>query len=254
MAEQEQHETAGAVAVHEGGAVSEAQRMLMMIHDAATNPAVDAQKMVTLADLAIKLQDREREAEFRRAKVAALLETAKLRISKKGAILNKVGGIQSRYSKFEDLHRAVTPIFAQQNMVVSFEVGQAGNQITVRPVLTHANGYEEKGDAMPLSIDTTGSKNATQGAGSAASYGKRHTLKALANIIEEGEDDDGQGTAPLGRALNDAEELLVSDGNAAAKKGGVVYTEWFRGLPPAERGWLVVSGRHEQMKQTAGLD
>lgn len=245
--------TGTAVAAYADG--SEAQRMLAMIHDAATNPEVDAQKMVTLADLAIKLQDRERETEFRRAKVAVLLETAKLRISKKGAILNKTGGVQSRYSKFEDIHRVVTPMLAAQHMAISFEIGQAGNQITVRPVLTHANGYEEKGEAMPLQIDTTGSKNATQGAGSAASYGKRHSIKAALNIIEGDEDDDGQSAGPgRGQVLNEHEELLVADGNAAARKGADAYAEWFKGLQASERGWLVVSGRHDQLKQAAGIE
>jgi hypothetical protein len=234
-------------------APSEAGKMLAMIHDAATNPNVDAQKMVTLADLAIKLQDRERENAFRRAKVAALFETSQLRITKRGAILNKAGGIQSRYSKFEDIHRVVTPIFARHQLAVSFKVGQAGNMVTVRPVLTHANGYQEEGDAMPLAIDTTGSKNATQGAGSAASYGKRHTLKALANIIEDNEDDDGQGAGGAKAGLQPHEQELVDEANDAARRGSTAYETFFQGRTPAERGWLVYSGRHEQLKQAATI-
>jgi hypothetical protein len=253
-----EEQSSGALALQEAGrnlqeaGPSQAKQMLAMIQDAATNPEVDAQKMVTLADLAIKLQDRERETEFRRAKVAALFETAQLRISKRGAILNKNGGVQSRYSKFEDIHRVVTPIFASHQLAVSFKVGQAGSLVTVRPVLTHANGYQEEGDAMPLAIDTTGSKNATQGAGSAASYGKRHTLKALANIIEEGEDDDGQATGPGGLKLSPQEQRLAESAERQAKAGVDNYAAWFQALSPAERGWLVYSGRHDQMKQLAG--
>lgn len=234
---------------------SEAQRMLAMIHRAATDPAVDPGKMTALADLAIKLQDRERENEFRRAKVAALLETSQLRITKRGAILNKNGGVQSRYSKYEDLHRAVSPIFAAHRLAVSFKVGQASNQVTVRPVLTHANGYQEEGDAMPLSVDTTGSKNATQGAGSAVSYGKRHTLKALANVIEEGEDDDGQaaGGTPGRAAMTEAQRTLVDEANDAARRGSQAYLNWFQGRTPAEKGWLVYEGKHEELKQAAEM-
>lgn len=240
------------VAVHQGGG-TESGNMLALIVQGAHDPTVDAQKMVTLADLAIKLQDRERETEFRQAKVAALLEMPT--IGRKGQILNKNGGVQSRYSKFEDIMRVVKPILARYRLVISFEVGQAGNQVTVRPVLTHANGYEEKGDTMPLQIDTTGSKNSTQGAGSAASYGKRHAAKAALNIVEVDEDDDGQAAGGAkGRELNEQEERLVSDGNAAAKKGGDRYTEWFRDeITAAERGWLVTSGKHAEMKQAAGL-
>lgn len=230
---------------------SESGRMLAMIHSAATDPNVDAQKMVTLADLAIKLQDREREQEFRKAKVAALLECSQLKITKNGAITNKAGGIQSRYSRYEDIHRVVTPIFARHSLAISFDVGQAGNQITVRPVLTHANGFQEKGDAMPLAIDTTGSKNATQGAGSAASYGKRHTLKALANLVEDREDDDGQGAGPGGPPLTDREKRLIEAGQKQAGSGTENYQLWFQSLSPAERGWLVYSGRHDGFKDDA---
>lgn len=230
---------------------SESDRMLAMIHDAATNPDVDAQKMVTLADLAIKLQDRERENEFRRAKVAALLETSQLRISRRGAILNGKGAVQSRYARFEDIHALVVPIFARHNLAVSFEVGQAGPQVTVRPVLTHANGYQEKGDAMPLAIDTTGSKNATQGAGSASSYGKRHTLKALANIVEDREDDDGQAAGGGGRKLTQQQEQLLNVARQAAGNGTDSYAAWFAGCSGAERGWLVYEGHHDQLKAEA---
>jgi len=235
-------------------APSEAQRMLAMIHDAATNPDVDAQKMVTLADLAIKLQDRERETEFRRAKVAALLEMPS--IGRRGEIKNNAGKVQSRYSKFEDIHKAVVPILARHKLVINFEVGQHGNQITVRPVLTHANGYEEKGDAMPLTIDTTGSKNATQGAGSAASYGKRHSIKAALNIVEVDEDDDGRaaggGSADPRDRWTPAQRELVEDGMAAAARGLESYSTWYQSRTPAERGWLVFEGQHDELKKMAG--
>jgi hypothetical protein len=233
-------------------ATADSARMLEMIYRAATDPTVDPQKMTSLADLAIKLQDREREDEFRRAKVAALMECADLRISKRGAILNKNGGVQSRYSKFEDIHRVVTPLFARHGLAISFEVGQAGSLVTVRPILTHVNGYQERGDAMPLAIDTTGSKNATQGAGSAASYGKRHTLKALANLIEEGEDDDGQKAGGGGPQLAPHEKRLADAAAKQAESGAENYAGWFSTLTPAERGWLVYSGRHEALKAQAG--
>jgi hypothetical protein len=135
-----------------GGAVapaapSRSAEMLAMIRDLATNPEVDAGKMTALTDLAIKLQDREREAEYRRDKVEALLQMPT--ISKAGKILNKTGQVQSRYARFEDLHKAVTPILAAFNMVISFRIGQLGNRVSVTPVLTHRNGYEEVGEAMP---------------------------------------------------------------------------------------------------------
>jgi hypothetical protein len=46
---------------------------------------------------------------------------------------------------------------------------------------------------MTLKADTSGSKNATQGAGSTTSYAKRYLLCSIFNIITEGQDNDGHG-------------------------------------------------------------
>jgi ERF superfamily len=236
-----------AVAKADGQAAS----MLSSVVSAARDPSVDADKMVTMANLAMQLQDRERESEFNRAKMAAIMEMPA--ITKRGAITNKAGGVQSRYSKFEDIHRAVMPILRKHGLAISFNVGNQGGMVTVQPILSHVSGFTEKGEAMALPIDTTGSKNGTQGAGSAASYGKRHTIKAMLNIIEAGEDDDGQsaGGGPLDRLTPQERELLAL-GNAAAQQGAQTYAEWFGLLSAAEKGWLVYTGRHEELKQASG--
>ncbi|MDZ7824483.1 MAG: ERF family protein [Ahrensia sp.] len=229
----------------------QAALMLASVISASRDPSVDCNKMVAMANLAMQLQDRERESAFNQAKMAAIMEMPA--ISKRGSILNKSGGVQSRYSKYEDIHKAVMPILHKHGLAISFNVGNAGQMVTVQPILSHASGYTEKGEAMALPIDTTGSKNGTQGAGSAASYGKRHTIKAMLNIIEAGEDDDGQraGGSPLDR-LNTQERELVALGNAAAQKGAQAYAEWFGSLSPAERGWLAYNGRHDELKQASG--
>jgi hypothetical protein len=209
-----------------GGAVapaapSRSAEMLAMIRDLATNPEVDAGKMTALTDLAIKLQDREREAEYRRDKVEALL------------------------------HKAVTPILAAFNMVISFRIGQLGNRVSVTPVLTHRNGYEEVGEAMPLDIDTTGSKNATQGAGSASQYGKRYALVGMLNIRIEGIDDDGVGAGGgESEEMTEQQQTLVAEAEIAAGSGD--YDEWFSGRSAPERGWLVKSGRHASFRGEKG--
>jgi hypothetical protein len=238
----------------QGGALAspadQSSALLADIMRAARDPSVDANKMVTMADLAMKLQDRERERQFNQAKLAAIMEMPT--ISKRGAILNKSGGTQSRYSKFEDIHRAVMPILRKHGLVISFNVGNQGQMVTVQPILSHVNGFTEHGEAMALPIDTTGSKNGTQGAGSAASYGKRHTMKAMLNIIEDGEDNDGQGAGnPLSRLTPDQQDL-IRQGNEAAQRGLAAYEDWFKSLPTPERGWLVYEGKHAEMKQAAG--
>lgn len=239
-----------------GNAAADPIQMLQLIYQAARDPTVDPEKMKTLATLARELKADAKEEEFRSAKVAALLECAQLRIGKRGQILNK-GVLQSRYSRFEDIHKVVTPILAKHHLAASFEVGQSGQQITVRPILTHANGYQERGEAMPLNIDTTGAKNATQGAGSAASYGKRHTLKAMLNLIEDGEDDDGQSAGRIPSIpLTQAQSALLDEGVSAARNGPDSYQAWFNGLSTPRKGWLVEIGKHDEFKSVAlkGVD
>lgn len=230
--------------------------VLAMVLEAARDPTIDAAKVETMANLAMRMQDRELEAEFNRAKIAALMEMPS--IAKNGAILNKQGGIQSRYSKWEDIHRIVKPILDRNGLALSFNVGNvvaAGTiMVTVQPILQHRNGFKEIGAEMALPIDTTGSKNGTQGAGSAASYGKRHTGKAMLNIVEHNEDDDGQaaGNGPARRPLTEVQEILIADGNMAARKGAAAYEQWFRERTPAERGWLAMEGYHDELKLAAG--
>lgn len=241
----------------QGGALPALQGIFVAALEAAKNPEIDANKMALLVNLATSQQDREAERRFRMSKQRALLEMPS--INKRGAILNKNGGVQSRYSKFEDMHRIVKPILAKHGLTISFNVNHAGQNVTVQPILAYADdevAFEERGGEMVLAVDTTGSKNATQGAGSAASYGKRHSMKAMLNIVEGDEDDDGQGAAP---ALPHDKQTLVDAARAAAKDGTQGYQEFFAALDKDSRGFLsyavAENGKayHEQNKEAAAL-
>lgn len=216
------------------------QNALALIYAAATNKDVDPEKMRTLADLHIQMQDREAERRFRKAKHQALMEMPS--ITKKGAIINhKTNAVQSRYSKWEDIHKAIKPILDRHNLILSFNIGHEGQMVTVQPILSYSDGelaFEERGGEMVLAIDTTGSKNATQGAGSAASYGKRHSAKAMLNIIEESEDDDGRGGVTGYDALSPEHQALIDEARIKAGDGITAYEEYFKGLQPEQRGFL----------------
>lgn len=236
----------------------QAMQLLRDIVQASRDPAVDAGKTTALANLAMSMQDREAERRFRMAKHRALQEMPS--ISKNGAILNKNGGVQSRYSKFEDMHRVVKPILAANNLIISFNIDHEGQMVTVQPILAYSDGelaYEERGGNMVLAIDTTGSKNATQGAGSSASYGKRHSMKAMLNIVEEGEDTDGRAGAAGYDALPQERKDLIDAARSAALEGGSRYLEYFKALPREDSGFLafnVTEGGdtwHEQNKRNA---
>lgn len=245
-------------AVVQSEAQSQVERMFEMVISAATNPDVDPAKMAALVDLQVKMMDYQKQEQFNRDKVAALLDMPS--ISKRGEIIipakeGRPARKQGNYAKWEDLHSAVTPILGRNNLVMSFNIGSQGQQIAVQPILSHRNGYVEKGEFMPVPLDTSGSKNNTQAAGSAASYAKRYAATAMLNLKTVNEDDDGQAAGGTARDpsafLTDAEAQLAASGEKTAKQGPIAYQEWFSVLSTTEKGWLVMSGRHERFKNIA---
>jgi hypothetical protein len=97
---------------------------------------------------------------------------------------------------------------------------------------------------MALPLDTSGGKNNTQGAGSAASYGKRHTTTAMLGLRLEDTDDDGWLTATADEPLNDQQARRVEEAEARWKDGPEIYETWFGKLEPKDRAWLIQTGRH----------
>jgi hypothetical protein len=201
---------------------------LAAILDAAKDATVDATKVETMANLAVKLQDREREMEFNRSLVAAQLEMPV--ISKDGEIIinDKQGNFvrkQGKFARYEDIDRVIRPILARHGLALRFEIGNAAESaVTVRPILTHANGYTERGEAMKLPADTSGSKNSTQAVGSATQYGKRYAACAMLNIVTEGVDDDGRGGVLVSLPF-EREQLVLEEAKAAHEAG--TYLHWF---------------------------
>ncbi len=235
----------------EGGAIAlnGAASVLAMVLDAARDPNIDAAKVETMANLAMKLQDREQQAEFNKALNAAIMEMPVITKDGKIVIADKGGDtrkdrIQGRFAKFEDIDRVVRPILQRHNLAIRFEAGEKDQAVTVRPIISHTNGYTERGEAMRLPLDSSGGKNNTQGSGSSVTYGKRYTMCAALNIVTEGLDDDGRGgldtvSVPFER------QLVVQDDAAKAQEEGR-YQEWFNTQSPKDRAWLIQTGEHEK--------
>jgi ribosomal protein L12E/L44/L45/RPP1/RPP2 len=239
------------IATHDGrrdmatASVDSARGMLAMIAEAARDPSVDANKMVTLAKLATDMQDRERQAEFNRDKIEAIRNMPA--IYKRGHNTH----MGNRYAKFEDLHRAVMPVLSRHHLTLDFRIGSEGRDITVQPVLRHDNGYIEEGGVMKGPPDDVNKgRTAIQAVGSASSYLKRYAIKAILNIIEDGEDDDGQG-GRVDRQLNDRQIAMTNDAQAAKDEGR--YDAFFKALSPKDRAWMISTGRHALLGGAAAL-
>ena len=208
----------------------------------AKDPTVDAAKVETLTNLAIRLQDRELRAEFNRDKIAAIREMP--------AIYKRGKSDKHRYAKFEDLHRACMPVLARHALTLDFRVGNDGPAIIVQPILRHDNGHVEEGGVMKGLPDKGPGRSDIQAVGSATSYLKRHSMKAMLNIIEDDEDNDGVGFRP-DEQKNDRQERLILDAEAAAMTGD--YQAFYDGLTAKDRSYLIRTGTHTRITGAPAL-
>ena len=223
----------GAVARQSSTTSIPMDQQLAMMQQALTDPNVDPGKAREMFTLMREMQQDARQAEFNRAKIAAI--RAMPAIYKRGQSNNH------RYAKFEDLHRAVMPVLAAHLLTLDFRIGSEGNNITVQPLLRHDNGFVEEGGIMKGPPDTGGSKTAIQAVAAAASYLKRHSMKAMLNIIEDGEDNDGAALRPGGQ-LNDRQQGLLVDAQEQADAG--TYMAWFARQNAKDKAVLIGSGTH----------
>lgn len=240
-----------AVAVREE---RQSPNFLAAILAAAKDPTVDAEKVKSLAELAVSLQDRERETEFNQDLNAAIMEMPV--ITKDGRIVIRKPGEaereQGRFARLEDIDRVCRPIAARHNLAYSWDVGDSGSGPVVAIILTHANGYQVQSTGMKMPLDTSGGKNNVQGAGSAVTYGKRYTLCARFNIQTEGADDDGNlGRGTVVNLTHERAATVLAEAEAAHEAG--TYLEFFSRQSPKDRGWLISSGNHVRFGGQAAL-
>lgn len=228
--------------------------MLDKMMTLAKDPAVDASKFETIARVVKETREDAQKQQFYQAKASAMLDMpvidkrGKIVIADKNDPTNRAKDrVQGTYAKWPDLQRALVPVLASYDLVLSHDVGHEGTIVTVTPILQHRNGYVERGEPMALPLDTSGGKNNTQGAGSAASYGKRHTSVAMLGLRIEDTDDDGWLTATADEPLNDQQQRRVEEAEARWKDGPEVYEQWFGRLEPKDRAWLIQTGRHAEI-------
>lgn len=221
----------------EGGSLSDDRARFALLREALTNPDVMPEKAVAMADLMFRIEDRQREARFIEAKVAAISEMP--RIGKDGQ--NSHTG--TRYAKWESMQPVITPILTRHGLVLNFEINDQNGKIAVTPILS-GHGWIERGGAMVLPSDQGKGRNDVQAVASSASYGKRHSAMAILNLVQGGIIEDDDGNAGGGTALDAYQQLdarhrkLIDEGRAKAAEGMPIYEEWFKALDPGDRGFL----------------
>lgn len=161
-----------------------------LVERLALNRDVDVDKLAKIIELHERVLDRKAEEAFNQDFLA--MQPDMPEIDERGQILNRNGEVQSRYALFEDIQKTIKPILIRHGFALSFrtEWPDTTHAKTVG-ILTHHQGHSRTSEFLSAA-DTSGSKNAVQGLGSATSYGRRYTTIDLLNITTRGKDDDGK--------------------------------------------------------------
>lgn len=137
-------------------------------------------------------EDRQAEREFGIAKVSLAMQLPT--IPKRHMIEFIDKNNQKRetpYADRSDIESVLDPICRAHGFSKEYSTdtidGKACQVLTVR----HVAGHKEIFRSPYMPLDTTGSKNNNQAAGSTAEYGKRYALVGAFNIIGVDKDDDG---------------------------------------------------------------
>jgi hypothetical protein len=191
--------------------------ILNIIERAAFDKTVDADKVAKLLEMG-----RQHEADLaKRAYTKAMLKVklelpiidrrGLIEIHEKGKPKTKENLTQSTaFARWEDIDAAITPILNKHGFALMFRTGNGpapDYRVIVTGVLMHEDGHSEE-SSMALPLDTSGSKNNVQAAGSSTSYGKRYVTTALLNIRTKGEDDDGTEGGNPGKITQDQRDTI----------------------------------------------
>lgn len=200
--------------------------LLTVITAAVANPDLDVEKMKALLDMHMQITAEQRRIAFMEA--MARLATKLPEIDQNGRVKfdGKEGkqGQDRKYARLEDIDRAIRPLLSEEGFSLSFDTGEGqGGKIRVSCKLSHSAGHSET-KQLDLPHDPSGSKNGVQAVGSTVSYGRRMLVKMFFNLMEKGEDTDGESLQPItAEQAKDIEALISEVG--ADKKRFLAYME-----------------------------
>jgi len=163
--------------------------MIARIAELAADPSVDPDRIEKLLNIQITMM--ERDAKIKYDQALADLQQEMPRITARGEIKNKNGDVTSRYMKYEDIDTVIRPLLQKYGFSLQHDRKDQDGKMVITSILKHRSGHQDS-VSIPLPYDQTNAlKSALQAAASTASFGKRHNVCSLLNIVAEGEDDDG---------------------------------------------------------------
>ena len=225
---------AGEAAIQAPAGAQPSDPILLMIANAARDPAVDIEKFERL----MALRERVSQADARRSFYAALARAK----GEFGPILKTrvveyehsdgQGRTNYRYEELADVGAVVDPILSKHGLSYRHKTVQDGVKIKVTCILSHEDGYSEE-NSLEGEADKSGKKNPNQAIASTVTYLQRYTLKEAVGV-GAARDDDGAGGAPEDPVIEPDDvayiEQLIRDTDADVAK----FLEYVRAPSIAE--------------------
>lgn len=175
-----------------------ASSMLDVIARAVANPLVDVDKMSKLLDMQERIMTDQRKIAFMAANARLTPKLPQIQKNGRVSYETKSGGkMETKYALLEDIDKIIRPLIAEEGFSQSYDSEQLDNgKVRVTCKLSHAEGHSET-KQITLAIDKTGAKNDAQAVISTISYARRILTKMFFNLIEAGEDTDGNNPATI---------------------------------------------------------
>lgn len=150
----------------------------------AKDTNVDPAKMNAIMDVMERQMNKEAEIAFNEAMARVQPRIPQIEKASKGN--------NNQYASLEDIDRIIKPIYCAEGFSVNFDskTNEDKKERIYFATLSHSKGHS-KTIQITLPDDALHGKNAIQAAASAFSYARRYLIKALFNVIEKGEDADG---------------------------------------------------------------
>lgn len=158
-------------------------------------------------------EDRQAEREFGIAKVALAMQLPTIPKNHVISFVDKNNvAHETPYADRADIEAVLDVICRKHGFSKEYSTetidGRACQVLTVR----HVGGHKEVFRSPYMPVDSTGSKNNNQAAGSTAEYGKRYALVGAFNIIGVDKDDDGnKGKDPSAPKEDKFAERVAAD-------------------------------------------
>lgn len=169
--------------------------LLAVISRAASDPAVDIDKLERLMAMHERMQELAAKATFNDAMAAAQAEMEP--ISRNASNPQT----KSKYASYDKLDAEARPIYTKHGFSISYDTGESPKPDHVLVLAYVSKGAYSKTYRVEMPADGKGAKGGdvmtkTHAAMAALSYGKRGLLKAIFNLAEGEGDKDGNGDEP----------------------------------------------------------